>query len=97
MTIQTLPDIVGSGAKVAISTQQGLKCRRLFLTGFRISLGAAARFGDTNVGAARGVILSNATVVTISASDEDPTDLLDLTAAFAYVPAGVTLKVSFAQ
>lgn len=93
MTLQTLPDIVGANAKVPISTTQGQKARRLFLT----PTGGKCRFGDTNVAAARGVELNTDVETTISTSDADMTDLMDLTQAFAYVPSGTTLTITFSQ
>ena len=91
MTIQTRADIAGADAKVALSSTQGVKARRIWLT----ASGGTARFGDANVAVGRGVICPQNVLVTISASDADPTDTIDLTIASVYVPTGTTLTVSW--
>lgn len=90
MTITTAADITGDNAKHVLGTA-GQRARRIFLT----STGANSRFGDTNVAAAQGVELPKDIEVTISASDGDISDSIDLSAAFVYVPSGATLTVSF--
>lgn len=91
MTIQTLPDIAGANAKVQISSVPNSAARRLWIT----ALGGVARFGDVNVGAARGVELATGVQYIFSASDADDTDTIQLEQAYAYVPAGTTLTVSW--
>jgi hypothetical protein len=91
MTIQTEADIAGANAKVQISSTAGAQARRLWLCAF----GGNARFGDVNVAAARGVELKQDVPAVFSASDGDATDTIDLTAAYAYVPSGTTLTVSW--
>ena len=94
MTVHTIPDIVGASQAVAISAVEGTRARRLFFTAHTTS---TARFGDKNVAAAQGVELPADTMCTFSASDADCTDLMDLTAAFVYVPSGTTVSVAWAQ
>ena len=68
--------------------------RRLFLTAIN---GTGARFGDyATITAGQGVSLPQNVEVTISASDADPVDLLDLYASGVYVPSGVTVTVAYA-
>ena len=97
MTINTIADIVGDGAKHALATATGStgnpRARKLFLT----STGGASRYGDTNVAAARGVSLPTGVEVTISASEADPADLIDLTTQYVFVPNGATVTVSWGQ
>jgi len=89
MTIQTIADLVGAGAAVQIAASG--RCRKIFLCAHGSS---NARYGDVNVAAARGVELPADTVVTIGASDADPTDLIDLSTSKVYIPNGTTVSVS---
>ena len=92
MTILTAADIVGANAKVALGTA-GQTARRIFIT----ATGSAnARFGDTNVGAARGAALPNGTPVQLTASDSDLTASFDLSQTFVYVPTGTTISYTWA-
>ncbi len=91
MVIQTAADIVGANAKVAVGNS-GTRARRLFLTPHGSS---AARFGDTNVAAARGVELPADIMSVISASDADVTDSFDLSTVYLYVPSGTTVTVAW--
>ena len=99
MVVISLQDIVGASAKVRIAPNQTggtntLKARRLFLTAIN---GTGARFGDyATITAGQGVSLPQNVEVTISASDADPVDLLDLYASGVYVPSGVTVTVAYA-
>lgn len=90
MTVQTVADIVGANTKVPIGAA-GQRTRRLMIT----ASGGAARFGDTNAAAARGLLLPQNVPVTISASDADRTDTMDLGSVYAYIPSGTTLTVAF--
>lgn len=90
MVIQTQADIVGANAKVALGTA-GQRARRLFLT----PTGGKCRFGDVNVAAARGVELNTDVETTISASDADETDSMDMSTVYVYVPSGTTLTVAW--
>lgn len=93
MTIQTQADIAGAGAKVAIGAA-GQYARRLFLC----ATGGAARFGDTNVTATRGVELPQDEPVTISASDGDIADRITLGPqgnAWVFAPLSTTVTVSW--
>lgn len=91
MTIQTSADIAGAQT-VALSAIVGSQpARRIWLT----PTGGNARFGDKNVGSARGVELIQNTMSTFSASDADPTDGIDLVNAYVYVPNGTTLTVTW--
>jgi hypothetical protein len=93
MTIHTLADIVGDGAKHALAvTGSTLNARRIWLCAHGSS---TARFGDGNVGAAQGVELPADVVVTISASDADISDKLPLAQQNVFVPNGTTVTVSF--
>ena len=94
MVIQTAADIAGGNAKVALGTA-GQRARRLFLTSHTASSGAPARFGDVNVAAARGVELPLDVQVTISASDADPADSIDLSTSYVYVPSGTTVTFAW--
>lgn len=90
MTTVTIADIVGDNAKHRFAASP-IRARRLFLT----SLTGASRFGDINVAAACGVALPASIEVTISASDGDITDSIDLSAVYAYVPSGDTLTITY--
>lgn len=92
MTVRSIADITGDNAPHAISSTSGPRARRLFLTAHS----GSARLGDASVTAARGVELPTDVEVTVSASDADPTDSIDLSAVYAYVPSGTTLTISYA-
>ncbi len=94
MTIRTVADIIGADAKVALialASTGPIKARRIWLTAHGSS---NARFGDTNVAAARGEELPADVQCTFSASDADITDNIDLSTAFVYVPSGTTVTVT---
>jgi hypothetical protein len=90
MTLNTIADIAGDGAKHQIGPANA-ECRRLWLT----SLTGTSRFGDTNVAAGRGVALTAGVECVFAASDSDTTDTIHLDQAFAFVPNGDTLTVSW--
>lgn len=92
MTIHTAADIAGSGAAVQLSSTQGTFARRIWLTAHGSS---NARFGGPGVAAAQGVELPADALVTVSASDADISDRIDLTTAYVYVPNGTTLTVAW--
>lgn len=97
MTIRTLADFIGADAKVQLvqPPADGASkdfARRIWLTAHGSS---NARFGDTNVGAARGVELPADAIVVISASDADIADRIPLIQQFLYVPSGTTVTVTF--
>jgi hypothetical protein len=97
MTTQTLPDIPGNGAKQPIAAQPAdgsakIRARRLWLCAHGSSNG---RYGDTNVAAARGLELPADQVVTISASDADIADAIDLTQQFLFLPNGTSVSITY--
>ena len=91
MTIQSAADIAGDNAVHALGAA-GKRARRIWLTATGSS---NARFGDASVGAARGVALQNGVETTISASDGDIADSIDLSEASVYIPSGTTLSYSW--
>ena len=90
MTINTIADIAGDGAKHAIGTPSQ-QARRIWLT----SLTGASRFGDANVAAGRGVALTEGVECVFAASDSDATDVIWLDQAFVFVPNGDTVTVAW--
>lgn len=92
MTITSRADIAGADAKVAISTTPGAQARSLWLTATGSS---NARFGDTNITSARGIALTANVQSTFNANAGDPTDVIDLTTSYVYVPTGTTISVSW--
>jgi hypothetical protein len=90
MTINTVADIAGDGAKHAITTASH-ECRRLWLT----AIGGTARFGDVNVGSAQGVELPEGIECEFLASDSDATDTIHLDQAYVYVPNSTTVTVAW--
>jgi hypothetical protein len=92
MTINTVADITGDNAKHAISATANASARSLWLTAHGSS---NARFGNVNVAAASGVQLTADVQSTFSANAADPTDWIDLTAAYVYVPAGTTVSITW--
>lgn len=91
MTAQTIADISGGNAKVPLTATRGLRARSLYLT----ATGGTARWGDTNVGSARGNELVENVPTRIDQNGADPTDALDLTTFYLYVPSGTTVTVSW--
>lgn len=90
MTINTVADFTSSASAQQIATASH-QCRRLWLC----ATGGKARFGDANVGAARGVELPADVEVTIAASDSDATDTIQLDQCYVYVPSDVTVTVTW--
>lgn len=93
MRFYTAADIVGSGAAaVALSTIFAqAKAKQIMLATTNGS--TPARFGDSNIGAARGFpITSTASVLRTSVAAE--TENHDLTLCYVFVPNGTTLSVS---
>jgi len=93
MQFYTAADQVAVG-KVQLSTLfSQTTAKELIL---ECSAGASgARFGDSNVGAARGVYLPagvGPTVLRTSVADER--DKIDLTTVYVYVPGGSTLTIT---
>jgi hypothetical protein len=90
MTLNTLADITGDGAKhvIGLANQE---CRRLWLT----SLVGTSRFGDVNITASRGVALTAGVECTFAASDSDATDTIHLDQAYVFVPNGDTVTVAW--
>jgi hypothetical protein len=91
MVIRSLPDITGTGSPIPLVATPGTRARRIFLT----ALSAVARFGDASITATRGVELPVGVEVTISCSDADMTDLIDLSTA-CVLQSGGTVSASFA-
>lgn len=93
MQFYTAADQVAVG-KVQLSTLfSQLTAKELILQ--TLSGASGARFGDSNVGATRGVNLPASvgpTVLRTSVADER--DKIDLTLAYIYVPAGSTLTIT---
>lgn len=91
MTIVPIADIAGANAAVALGAA-GIRARRIWLTA---SGSSNARFGNASVAAAKGVELPADVLVTISASDADIGDSIDLSIASVYVPSGTTVKATY--
>lgn len=94
MTIHSIADIAGGSATVPLLATVGTRARRIFLG---VVGSGTVRVGDANVTSSRGVAVVAATPLTISVSDADETDLIDLNTVNAYVPSGTTLTVSYTQ
>ncbi len=88
MTLQSVSDIAGANAKVALGSGAA---RVIFIT----PTGGNARLGDTNVGSARGALLKQDVTVTLPEDVADRTASYDLAQVFAYVPSGTTLTVAW--
>ena len=92
MTINTLPDIIGSNASVALTAKPGTRARHLYLT----ALGGNARIGGATAAAAQGVAIIQNVSFSLLANEADPSDLIDLSTINAYVPSGTTLTICYA-
>ncbi len=90
MTLHSVTDITGTGSPIALSATLGTRARRIFLT----ALTAVARFGDSAITATRGVELPIGVPVTISASDADIGDSIDLSTVYV-IQTGGTVSVSY--
>lgn len=90
MQLSTLPDIVGSGATVQLSsgTQQA---RQLTVC----AIGGAARIGDASTAVAQGVECPEGVPVTFRSSSADRIDTFQLNQIYAYVPNSTTLTISY--
>jgi hypothetical protein len=86
MQPQTIADIAGDNAKHALGAS-GTMASLILLT----AVGGPARYGDTNVGSARGVELPSGVQVTIPQNTTDRVDRYDLGQIYVYVPSGTTL------
>jgi hypothetical protein len=94
MQFYTAADIVGAGTQTQLSVlfPGQTFCKEILLE--VVSGAAGARFGDSNVSASRGLQIPNSVAPTILRSTvADITDKFNLTEAFVFVPAGVTLSV----
>ena len=91
MAPQTIADIVGSGAAVALGAV-GRRASVIWLTAHGSS---NARFGDSSVAAARGVELPADTLCTFRSVQGYTVDSIDLSEAYVYVPNGTTVTVAY--
>lgn len=91
MQVNSLPDIVGDNTAHVIG-QVGVTARWVTIG----AIGGALRFGDGNVGAARGVNIAQNTAKTIEA-ESDITAVLDLSLLYVYVPTGSTATISYGR
>jgi hypothetical protein len=93
MVIQTFTDIIGANTAVQVSNginlgNHRLAARKLWLTPHGSN---NARFGDASVSATQGVEMPADVLQTFGASEADPTDAIDLTNAWIWVPTGTTI------
>jgi hypothetical protein len=89
MTIQTIADITPNGAAVPLSTNPDLFATWITLT----ATGSSIRYGDVNVGAARGALLQTGVPYTIPAPGTHDQARLYLKSVLVY-GAGGSDKVS---
>jgi len=93
MQIYSLPDIAGSNTTVEISAT-AIQARWV-----AFSANGSAHVGDSTASAAKGVVVNgtvqSAPVIVFSANEADPTDRIDLSQIYAYVPTASTLHISY--
>lgn len=92
MTVQTLADIAGDGAKHQLTTSL-LTAKYVCFTATGGS--TPPRVGDTNVSASRGVAVPIAGPPVELPMPTDTFDVYSLNAIFAFVPNGTTLSITY--
>ena len=89
MQVYTLPDITPNGAKVnigATATANGMPTKAIIID--MCATGTSVRTGDTNIGASRGVKLSNGATVVAYPRQDNPQTPWDLNLIDVYAGSG---------
>ena len=89
MTLQTIPDITPNGAAIQLSTVVSARATWIKAT----AIGTTIRYGDLNVGSARGALLQTGVLTDIVPRDSFSQSPVDLAAVYVYGAAGAD-KVS---
>ena len=84
MQLQTIADITPNGTKVQLSSNTALKATWIEMT----ATGTSIRFGDTNVGAARGVLLTNGATVQVAIRGDFAQQGYSLSECYVYGASG---------
>lgn len=84
MQLQTIADITPNGTKVQLSSNTALKATWIEMT----ATGTSIRFGDTNVGASRGVLLTNGATVQVAIRGDFAQQGYSLSECYVYGASG---------